>query len=288
MRNFILSTETACDLTTEQINKLNLSIMPMSFYINGNEYNSATTTLTTVDICNEMKNGATTKTSQPNESEIEEYLSGLLQSGKDILHLSFSSAMSGTCASFKQVAERLNSTHTNKIYVVDSLAQSAGLGLLIHIIAEKTDTENLDILDARDYAESIKMNINHFFIVEDLKYLARGGRISPTLATIGNIIKLKPVLYLDNAGRITQLHKVLGRKKSISTLIEKFVKNYSPISNKVIICQADCLEEAEYLKTQLLHINPDLDISINPLGPIITSHAGPGTMALFTTTAPRI
>lgn len=287
MRNFILSAETACDLTCEQINKYDLKIMPMNFYINGEEYNSATTTLSTKDICDQMRKGATTKTSQPNEAEVEEYLRGLLKEGKDILHLSFSSAMSGTCETFKNVAKKLNNQCTNKIYVVDTLCQSAGVGLLLMILADKIKDCNFSITDAKDFAESIKHSIVHYFVVEDLKYLARGGRISPGLATIGNLIKLKPVLHLDDTGRIVQLQKVIGRKKSIATLIEKIIKHYSDLSNKVIICEADCKEDAEYVKQEILNFNPSLEIEINPLGPIIASHSGPGTMAVFLTADSR-
>ena len=287
MRNFILSTETACDLSKDLINKLNISIMPMNYYINGEEFNTKTSALSTADICNEMKKGAITKTSQPNEAEIEEYLTDLLKSGKDILHLSFSSAMSGTYASFKKVAEELNKTNNNKIYVVDTLCQSAGLGLLLSIANEKANNENLTIKQIADYVETIKLNIAHFFIVEDLKYLARGGRISPTLARIGNIIKLKPVLHLNTSGAIVQHHKVLGRKKSISELINEFKKNYNNTSQKVYICEADCIEEATQIKDELIKINPALEVEIMPLGPIIVSHAGPGTIALFFTTSER-
>lgn len=287
MRNFIISSESACDLTQNQLKELDIHTLPMNFYVDGVEYSSKTTTLSTIDICNKMKSGSKTSTSQPNEAEIEEYLSSLLKENKDILHLSFSSAMSGTYASFKKVAEKLNQQNENKIYVVDSLCQSGGLGLLLTLVCDKCESNNLSITEAVEYAEKTKLNINHFFIVEDLKYLARGGRISPTLATIGNLIKLKPVLYLNNEGKITQLQKVLGRKKSISTLIDKFVKNFSNESKKIIICQANCETDAENLKTQLLAINPTLEIAINPLGPVITSHAGPGTMALFVTTNGR-
>lgn len=287
MRDFILSTETACDLSPELISKLDLSIMPMNYYINGEEFNSATSSLTTIDICNKMRSGATTKTSQPNEAEVEDYLKGLVKSGKNILHLSFSSAMSGTCATFKKVAEELNKTNENQIYVVDTLCQSAGLGLLLTMVNEKANSENLAITQVVEYAEKIKSNIAHFFIVEDLKYLARGGRISPTLATIGNIIKLKPVLHLDTTGKIVQHHKVLGRKKSMSELVSEFNKNFNNDSKKVYICEADCINDAEQIKSQLLSLNPTLEITVMPLGSIIVSHAGPGTIALFFTTDER-
>lgn len=281
MLKFILSTESACDLTIEQANKYNISISPMTYYINGEEYNSATSGLTIKDVCDKMRAGLTTKTTQLNEAEIEEYLGKLLTHGKDILHISFSGAMSGTCNNFKRIAEKLNETNSNKIYVVDSLCQSGGLGLFLSMISIKAENENLTAEEAFIYAEATKQSIGHYFIVDDLKYLARGGRISNSAAIIGNIIKLKPVLHVDNTGTITQLQKVLGRKKSIASLIENFKKYYNNENKMVYITQADCLDEANELKSKLEEINPNIDVTINDLGPIICSHSGPGTIALF-------
>lgn len=287
MTNYILSAEAACDLTNELATKLNINIMPMSFYINGEEYKSNTTTLSTTDICLQMQQGASTKTSQPNQDEIREYLTALLKQGKDILHLSFSSAMSGTCANFKKIATELNQTSKNKIYVIDTLCQSSGVGLLLSILKDKIDKANLSIEQAIDFVEQIKLKIVHYFVVEDLKYLARGGRISSTSAFIGNILRLKPVLHVDKSGKIVALQKVIGRKKSISILIDKFKEHYNGLSNKVFISNANCLNECEYVKQELLKINPNLDITIEPLGTIIVAHSGPGTLALYFTADER-
>ena len=285
MKNFILSAETACDLTKEQAKNMGISIMPMNYYINGEEFNTKTETHSIKDICDIMKAGAKTKTSQPNDNEIEEYLTNLLKEGKDILHISFSSSMSGTCEHFKMVSQKLNATHKNQIYVVDSLCQSAGVALLLKMIMALG--EEVSISEVIKYAEKVKNNVVHYFVVEDLKYLARGGRISSGTAIVGNLIKLKPVLHLDNTGTITQLHKVIGRKKSIFTLEEKFKSYYNNLSKFVFITHADCLEEANNLKDKILEINPDIEVVINPLGPVITSHSGPGTLALFFTADER-
>ena len=288
MKNFILSAETACDLTNEQAKALGIEIMPMNYYVDGEEFNSKDGTHTIKDLCDLMKGGAKTKTSQPNDAEIEDYLTNLLKHGKDILHLSFSSAMSGTYEHFKLMAEKLNKNHENKIYVVDTLCQSGGIALLLKAIIDKVNKDNSTIKETITFAETLKHNIVHYFVVEDLKYLARGGRISTGSAVIGNIIKLKPVLHLDNVGKITQLHKVIGRKKSISTLIDKFRDHYNGKSRSVVITQADCEDEAEFVKAKILELNPTVEVLVNPLGPIITSHSGPGTLALFFTADERV
>jgi len=167
------------------------------------------------------------------------------------------------------------------------LCQSSGVGLLLAILREKIQNENLDIHSAIQFVENIKLNIVHYFVVEDLKYLARGGRISSTSAFIGNILRLKPVLHVDKEGKIVALQKVIGRRKSVNVLIEKFKENYNGLSNKVFISNANCDEDCQYVKSELLKINPNLDITIVPLGTIIVSHSGPGTLALYFTANER-
>lgn len=287
MRNFILSAEAACDLTPELVQKYGVKVMPMKYYIDGTEYSSDDGKLTTLDICEKMKNGAKTATTQPNPSEVEEYLENLLKEGKDILHLSFSSAMSGTYANFAAAAEKLNQTHDNKIYVVDTLCQSGGDGLIISMVAEKTEKDNLDIIAARDYAESVKLNIVHYFAVDTFTYLARGGRIPAYLATIGNVIKLKPVLHLNDNGKIVAVKKLIGRKRAIDEVVKNFSDNYNGDCPHVYITEADCPADAEYVKEQMEKAYKNIEVTIMPLGTIIVSHSGPGTLAIYFTADKR-
>ena len=287
MRNFILSAEAACDLTPELAQKYGVKITPMKYYIDGEEYSSDDGKLTTVDICEKMKNGAKTATTQINPSEAEEYLESLLKEGKDVLHLSFSSAMSGTYANFAAAAEKLNKTHDNKIYVVDTLCQSGGDGLIVTMVAEKSDNDNLDAVEARDYAESVKLHIVHYFTVDTFTYLARGGRIPAYLATIGNVIKLKPVMHLVNEGKIVPVKKLIGRKRAIEEVVKNFLENYNGESAHVYICEADCRADAEYVKEQIEKAYKNIEVTIMPLGTIIVSHSGPGTLALFFTADKR-
>lgn len=283
MRNFIISTESASDLTNNLTNKYNLEIMPMRYFINEKEYISKEINENIEELANAMKNGAITKTSQPNEFEIEAYLINLLKQKKDIIHFSFSSSMSGTCQNFKNVANKLNRRNTNKIYVIDTLCQSSGVGLLISILCEKIESENLSIKETVEYAEILKNNINHVFIVDSLTYLARGGRISTKQAIFGNLINIKPVLFLDENGKIVLAQKTLGRKKSLSVLMNKFSKLYNKESDIVFIGYSDCLDEANKVKEELLKSFPNLKIQLIPFGPIILSHCGTKTLALFFT-----
>lgn len=281
--DFILSAEAACDFTPELAAKYDVSVMTMKYMVDGVEYNSADGKMPPNEICAKMKEGAKTSTTQPNLIEVEEYLTKLLKKGKNVLHLSFTSAQSGTCANFKQIAEKLNAEHENKIYVVDTLCQSSGVGLMLAIISDKVKAENLNFEEAREFAENLKLNIVHYFTIDTFTYLARGGRVPAYLATIGNLIKIKPVLHLDNSGKIVTLKKLIGRKRAIDDLINNFAATYNGDSKTVFIGEAACIEDAERVKDELLKINPSLDVTINPLGPIIASHSGPGTLALFYT-----
>lgn len=283
MRDFIISAEMACDLTSDFIKHYNLEIMPMRYYINEKEYVSKEIGDNVIELANAMKNGATTKTTQPNEFEIETYLKNLLKQKKDILHLSFSSAMSGTCNNFKNVANKLNRINKNKIYVIDTLCQSSGVGMLATILCEKIEKDNFDISKAIEFAENIKGKINHVFVVDNLTYLARGGRISAKQAIFGNLINIKPVLFLDETGKIILAQKTLGRKKSLSVLMSKFNKLYNNECDIVFIGYSDCLDEANKVKEELLKSFPNLNIHLIPFGPIILSHCGPKTLALFFT-----
>lgn len=285
--NFILSAEAACDFTPELAAQYNVSVMPMKYMVDGTEYRSDDGKMPMSEICAKMKSGSKTSTSQPNLVETEEYLTELLKQGKDILHLSFSSAQSGTCANFKQVAEKLNAENKNKIYVVDTLCQCSGVGLLIAMVSDEINAKNLTVEQARDYAESVKLNIDHYFTVDTFTYLARGGRIPSYLAAIGNIIKIKPVMHLDNAGKIIPIRKFIGRKRALDDLIRKFSESYNGLSKRIFIGEADCLADAEYVRGEMLKAYPDTEIVINPLGPIIVSHSGPGTLALFFTVDER-
>lgn len=286
--NFILSAEAACDLDKELAKKYSVSVMPMKFLVNGEEFYTADGKMTPNEICAQMEKGAKTSTTQPNEFEIKEYLEGLIKEKKDVLHLSFSSAMSGTCEAFKRIAEEINQENDNKIYVVDTLCQSFGVALLLSIINEKAQKEDLSAKSAAEYLEEIKLSVSHWFAVDTLTYLARGGRVSSSLAVLANLVNIKPVLNVNDAGKIVMVSKAMGKRRAIKAIVERFKNSYTPITKTVFIGNSACIEEAEAVKEELLKINPELNIVIGSLGPIITCHSGPGTLAIFFTCQERI
>lgn len=287
MLNFTLSTEIACDLSQEQAKEKNIDILPMSFFVNDIPYSTGDGKMDTKELCALMRSGAKTRTSQPNEYEAEEFLKKQLAKGKDVLHISFSGGMSGTAETMTKVAEKLNKDSKNKIYVVDSLCQSAGVALLLYMVYDKAEKENLTAVQAKEYAEQVRLRVVHCFVVDSLTYLARGGRVSQKSAFIGNLINIKPVLHLNDEGKIVLLQKVFGRNRSIKSVLNRFKQYYNGLSNTVFITHADCIEEAESVKEELLKINPNLTIYLNNLGPLITCHSGPGTLAIYFTTDSR-
>ena len=285
---FILSAEAACDLNRDMAEKYSVSVMSMKYYVNGKEYETKDKDYNVEGIYEQMTKGVKTSTTKPNDFEVEEYLRSLLKKGKDVLHLSFSSAMSGTCATVKEVAEKLNRESENRIYVVDTLCQSSGVALLLAEISKKAEEENWTVKQAFNYAERIKLYVSHYFAVDTLTYLARGGRVAPSLAIFGNLVNIKPILNVSTEGKIYLVQKVFGKKRALKTLAEKFNSKYVPVSKTVFIGYAGNLKEAEELKSELLEKNPDLDIILNPLGPVIACHSGPGTVALFFTSEERL
>ncbi|MBQ7307160.1 MAG: DegV family protein [Clostridia bacterium] len=278
MRNFIISTERTCDLSTQVLAENQIESIGMKFSINNVEY-SDENSLTGKEYCDFMREGAITSTSAVNPYDAKVFFTELLKQGKDILHIGFSSGLSSTFKNMQSVAEELNATHENKIYLVDTLSACSGQGLMCMLAVEKAD-QGKDIKEVYNYLETIKNNVCAFFTVDHLKYLERGGRISKATAIAGTLLQIKPVLHLNDEGAIVQYKKVTGRKKSIMTLCEEFVKRYTNVSSKIYIAHADSLEDAELLQS-LIKRKSGLDSQIFELSRVICSHSGPGTIALF-------
>lgn len=280
--SFILATDSACDLPAETLSAMDVYSRELTYTIDGVEYDDNVTDK--VDFCefyNKMRNGSKTQTSMVNEASAKDFLLKLLEHKQDILVIAFDSALSGTYNSFKNVAEELNATSDNKIYVVDSLCAAGGQGLLVTLVNEKRQS-GATIQEAYEYAESIKQRIMHYFIVDDLKYLARGGRLSKGTAIIANLINIKPVLHTSPEGKLVPFKNVFGRKKSIKAMLDKMVERYNGESDHVYISHGDCINDATAL-ADMIKEKFGLPVTILPLDFVIGSHSGPGTLALFFT-----
>ena len=276
--NFIISTETTCDLPIEYLNKNGVRVINMSYTIGENDYGGDSgKELGIKEFYAKMRDGEKTSTSMINETRALEYFEDLAKDGNDILHISFASACSGTYESMLKASRNLYKTSTTKTYVVDSLCESAGQGLLVKLVVDYAKTHT--IKETFDYANDVKNRVNLLFTVEDLSYLARGGRISKVCATVGNMLKIKPLLSVDESGKLTLRSKVLTRRLSINRLVEKTKAKFTGESSKIIIGHSDCIETAEKAKAELLSLTSDIEIV--DIGPVIGAHSGPGTLAIF-------
>ncbi len=276
---FIISLEATCDLPKETIDKYGFKIIDMQFLIDGKEYNTAEDDVVSSDLYLKMKSGAKTSTSQINKQLYVEFFENLLSEGKDVLHLAFSSGLSQTYQSALEASKEVNENSKNKVYVIDSLCACAGHGLFAILAKECLDL-GMDIKETVKCLEDMKLNVSHVFSVDNLKYLANGGRIKKSSAMVGNILHIKPVMKMDNEGRLVLVQKVISRRKAIKEIFNKYVETFNPKYKHCIISHADCIEDAKHLE-KLIKDFRDIDCTITNLGAIIGSHSGPGTLALF-------
>lgn len=284
MRDYVIITDSTTDLTEELINELDITVIPMEFNIDGKSYlnYSDERDISYKEFYDFLRNGKNSTTSLINTATFTELFEPILEDGKDILYIAFSSGLSGTYNSSCIAAQMLSEKYTDsKIYTVDSLSASMGEGLLVYHAAKKKK-EGMNIDELKNWVENNKLNLCHWFTVDDLHHLKRGGRLSSAAAIVGTMLNIKPVLNVDNEGHLIPVEKVRGRKLSITALLKMMEKTaINPEEQTIFISHGDCLEEAEFLANLVKEKLNVKDIKMNYIGPVIGSHSGPGTIALF-------
>lgn len=285
--SFELVTDSCCNLAEETIDRYGLHVLPLTFMADGEDtvYQSylkgEKTDLS--QFYKMMRDGKVFRTSLPNLSNTETLFRSLLDTGRDILYLGFSSGLSGTYEATELLAKQLRGEYPDrKIYTVDTLAASGGQGLLVwHACQHAEAGEGIDAV--RDWVEGNKLRLAHWFTVDDLMFLWRGGRVSKTSAWAGTLLNIKPVLHVDDEGHLIPMEKVRGRKKSLTALLNHMEKTGTqPLADQMVfITHGDCLEEAQWLEQQIREHFGVRDIVVNCIDPVIGAHSGPGTMALF-------
>lgn len=282
--SFEIITDSSSNLPEHLIDQYGLHILSLVFRVGDQEYNSyikgETTDLT--PFYTMMRAGEEVKTSLINMEICTEVLENLLKEGKDILYVGFSSALSGTFQAVSMVVEELKEAYPErKIYAIDSLCAALGEGLLIQYAA-KLREDGKDIEAVHRWILENRLNLCHWFTVDDLFFLKRGGRISQTSAVLGSLLSIKPVLHVDDEGRLIMIEKTRGRKKSLDALVDHMAETaIEPENQMVFISHGDCIEDAKYVENQVkerLHVK---DVMCNILDPVIGAHSGPGTVALF-------
>ena len=280
MADYILITDSACDILPEKLQewKVELVRLPYLFTDDGKEMLDNDQPMK--EFYDEMRNGRVAKTSGVNEDTFAKAFTPFLEAGKDILYLAFSSGLSVTCENGKKVAAYLQEKFPErKIRVVDSLCASAGQGLFVYLAVKNRDN-GMGIDENADTMEADKLHLCHWFTVEDLKYLKRGGRVSAATALLGTALNVKPVLHVDNEGHLIKITQVHGRKKSIRKMAEALGETILE-NTPIFISHGDCLEDAQMLAKILKEeYGRDTDL-ITGIGSVIGAHSGPGTLALF-------
>lgn len=285
MSDFVIATDTSADLPQDYIQTNKIPIVSLYYIIDDITYGyKCHKNLSVKDFYAKMRAGATPKTQQVNPEQAVDIFSAVLEQGKDILYIGFSSGLSGTTNSCVIAAEELKEKYPQrKIAIVDTLAASLGEGLLVHY-ALRMQKHGKSMQEIVAWLEENKLHLCHNFTVEDLVYLQRGGRISKATAFFGTMIGVKPVLHVDNEGKLVPVSKVRGRKQSINALVdlmEEKIGSYRDKNEVIFISHGDCLDEAKQL-AQLVQKRFGYDkFLLNDVGPAIGAHSGPGTLALF-------
>ena len=287
MAEFILSCCSTADLSKEHFESRNIRYICFHYKLNGIDYSDDLgQSIPFEEFYQRMDSGEDTQTSQINVTEYLEYFESFLSEGKDILHLTLSSGISGSYNSAINAAKIAKERYPErKIFVVDSLAASSGYGLLMDKLADLRD-EGMDIDELRDWAEENKLNLHHWFFSSDLKFFIKGGRVSKTAGTVGTILGICPLLNVDHEGHLIARAKVRTKKKVIREIVKRMEENAEngyDYSGKCYISQSACVEDAEEVAKLIEEYFPKLNgkVLINYVGTTIGSHTGPGTVALF-------
>ena len=285
MSDYVLSCSSTADLNRDIYAKRDLKIANFHFEIDGKQYMDDGQ-FPIADFYEAMEKGAMTKTSQINVDEYIAHFTPFLEEGKDILHLTLSSGISGTINSANIAADELREKYPDrKIYIVDSLAASSGYGLLMTTLADKRD-EGMSIDELKNWALEHRLEVNHWFFTTDLTYLVRGGRVSKAAGWFGGKLKICPLLNVDFEGHLIARSKHRGKLAVIRETAKKMLENAvdgEKYEGKCYISQSACKKDAEDLVNEIETLIPAMNgrVEIFDIGTTIGSHTGPGTVALF-------
>ena len=286
-----ITTDACSDLDYNYTVENNITALPLAYTLNEKSYvGSLEATQNCKEFYELVRAGGMPKTSMINSETHKDYFEKILKEGDDILHICFSSSLSGTYQGAVLAGKELEEMYPErKVMVVDSLCASMGQALLVYKVNNFKNT-GASISEAFDFAETLKHKIVLMFTVDDLNHLQRGGRVSKLAAVFGTMLKIKPVLHMDKEGKLTPVGKVKGRKKALSALVDSMVekmKGFEDENDIFFVSHGDCLEDAQYVADKIVEATGIKDYKINFIGPVVGTHSGPGTVALFFVGNPR-
>ena len=284
MSSYAIITDSSCDLPDSIVKKLELEVLPLAFIMDGRTYRNYPDNreMSPGEFYNKEKEGIMATTNAVNVGEAADAIETMLKQGKDVLALAFSSGLSTTCNSFQIAAQDLAEQYPGrKIFVVDTLCASLGQGMLVYQAA-KLRLAGKSIEEVRDWAEENKLRQCHWFTVNDLFFLKKGGRVSAATAVVGTMLQIKPVMHVDNEGHLIKVDTARGRKASLRALVDKVGElAEDPASQTMFISNSDCMEDAQFVADEIKKRYGVEEIIINSIGPVIGAHTGPGCVALF-------
>lgn len=285
--DFVIFTDSCCDLPTDKVAELGVKVISLEVNIAGvgTKYNDE---VDPKDIYRMLREKKDMKTAAANMERFKDAFEPELVAGKDVLYLGFSSGLSATFMNAKNACEELAEEYPERrIIAVDTLCASLGQGLLVALACKKQAT-GAGIDEVAEYVEQTKLHLAHWFTVDDLFFLKRGGRISAATAVLGTMLSIKPVLHMDDEGHLINMSKERGRKGAITAIVNKMKETaIDPASQTVYICHGDCYDDAKLLADMVTAEFGITDILIDYTGPVIGAHSGPGTLALFFIAAQR-
>lgn len=285
-------TDAACDLPKSFVDKQkDFCVIPMPYHLDGQEkmyvpYDGSDALHRFYD---ELRNGAVATTAQVSLTDYQRVFTDLVKDGHEVVYICFTSGLSGTLQTAELAKGMVLESYPNaRIYILDSLCPSGGEGLLVYYALQKRD-EGMDADALVKWVLAHRQNIAHWFTVDDLDFLYRGGRVSRSSAFLGGMLKIKPILNVNFEGKLIPQEKVAGRKRALKVLAEKYAELAVPKTGQtVVIGHGDCLEDAQYTADVIRHLVPDVgEILFWPIGAIIGAHSGPGTVAVFFLCASR-
>ena len=281
MNNYVLLTDSCCDLTKEQLAALDVQYLPLELIMDDGDpvYGDE---LDIKDFYTRLRQKGSVTTSAISFERFMEFFEGFLREGKDVLYLGFSSGLSGTYnAAFVASQELAEKYPERKVLTVDTLCASLGQGLFVHLAAkERLAGKSIDELYT--WAKDNRLHLCHWFTVDDLFFLKRGGRVNAATAVMGTMLSIKPVLHVDFKGKLVNVSKARGRKASLDTLVENMKKTIvNPETQVTYICHGDCIADAEYVAERMKSELGIPEVIIGYTGPVIAAHSGPGTLAVF-------
>ncbi|HJC33835.1 MAG TPA: DegV family protein [Candidatus Mediterraneibacter faecipullorum] len=281
MRDYVITVNSTVDVPKEWLEERHVPVIPLKYTIDGETYTDMEG-LSAKEFFDKLREGKMSTTSQVNPEEAAAELEPYIKEGKDILHLGFSSGLSGTLNSMKIAGEMLEEKYPEaKVIVIDTLCACLGEALLLYKALQQKE-KGMNIDELAGWVEENKLHVCHNVTVDDLNHLHRGGRVSKTTAVLGTLVQIKPIIHMDDNGKLQVIGKERGRKKSLNKIVDMAVEQSKGWDNDIImITHGDCIEDAEYV-AKLVREKMGIDnILINNIGTVIGSHTGPGVVAVF-------